>query len=219
MNIDQLPEGWEARRLEKPDGFLVKSPRVNGVSAGTAVYLDDENPAHRLLALILAARTAPAEPVGVVNAVENKGSTRWDGVIYASAILEGHVKHGTKLYTAPDALQVENERLREQVERLKANFDSDIKFIGENYSEIEAERDALKAIIEGLFRCDEGDNGEHQYHVGWNDCVEYIQAQAAVDRTAKPDDVCPLCNGDCSAANPPVTNCPLDASAKPEVKS
>jgi len=97
------------------------------------------------------------------------------------------IPSGTKLYAAPDALQVENERLREQVERLKANFDSDIKFIGENYSEIEVERDALKAIIEGLFRCDEGDNGEHQYHVGWNDCVEYIQAQAAVARTAKPE--------------------------------
>ncbi len=55
--------------------------------------------------VLSAARIAPAEPVGVVNAVENKGSTRWDGVIYASAILEDRVKHGTKLYTAPDALQ------------------------------------------------------------------------------------------------------------------
>lgn len=36
-------------------------------------------------------------------------------------------------------------------------------------------------------------------------------------RTAKPDEGCPLCNGDCSAANPPVTNCPSDAAAKPEV--
>ncbi|ENA37471.1 hypothetical protein HMPREF1487_04389 [Pseudomonas sp. HPB0071] len=83
-----------------------------------------------------------------------------------------------KHLAAPDALQAEVERLKNalevaersvenevkrrnqyakesdeldrQVEALKANFDSDIKFIGENYSEIEAERDALKEEVERL---------------------------------------------------------------------
>lgn len=136
--------------------------------------------------VLSAARTASAEPVAWVDVPSGDQQAG----CYPGYKFEGlrHLDPGKHhLYTEPDALQVENERLREQVERLKANFDSDIKFIGENYSEIEVERDALKAIIEGLFRCDEGDNGEHQYHVGWNDCVEYIQAQAAVARTAKPE--------------------------------
>ena len=35
-----------------------------------------------------------------------------------------------------------------------------------------------------------------------------IWVQAAL--AEKPDEGCPLCNGDCSAANPPVMNCPMD---------
>lgn len=97
-----------------------------------------------------AARTAPAEPVGVVNAVENKGSTRWDGVIYASAILEGHVKHGTKLYTAPDALQAENERLREEVERLRDDNEALKGLYKMNAAYETREMQGLRSVVEDL---------------------------------------------------------------------
>lgn len=51
-----LPEGWSAKRVHPEDGigFVIKSPRSEGASAGTAVWSDAESPAEQLLALMLA---------------------------------------------------------------------------------------------------------------------------------------------------------------------
>lgn len=47
-----LPAGWRIRALCE-GGFVVGTPRVNGVATNTAVWFDMENPAERLLYLIL----------------------------------------------------------------------------------------------------------------------------------------------------------------------
>lgn len=52
-----VPEGWSVRQVEDQGnaGFIVGSPRVNGVRTNTSVWRDDEDPAHQLLAHMLAA--------------------------------------------------------------------------------------------------------------------------------------------------------------------
>ena len=51
-----VPEGWSVRQVEDQGnaGFIVGSPRVNGVRTNTSVWRDDEDPAHQLLAHMLA---------------------------------------------------------------------------------------------------------------------------------------------------------------------
>lgn len=50
-----VPEGWTVERVQPEDGFgfIVHSPRHSGVRGETAVWSDAENPAERLLALML----------------------------------------------------------------------------------------------------------------------------------------------------------------------
>lgn len=50
-----MPEGWGVKRVHPEDGvgFIIESPRANGVSSGAAVWSDAENPAEQMLALIL----------------------------------------------------------------------------------------------------------------------------------------------------------------------
>jgi len=50
-----MPEGWGVKRVYPEDGvgFIIESPRANGVSSGAAVWSDAENPAEQMLALIL----------------------------------------------------------------------------------------------------------------------------------------------------------------------
>lgn len=157
-------------------------------------------------------RTATAEPVAQWQYFSKGIWSRWMNMDEND--LEQARKEGFEvraLYSAPDALRAEVERLRLGMETLTESLDDSrktgmtiLKELNESKAENERlreerdsyqrvgikaieEHDALKAIIEGLFRCDEGENGEQQYHVGWNDCVEYIQAQAEVARTAKPE--------------------------------
>ena len=125
---------------------------------------------------------------------------------------------------------MESDELDKQVEALTNSN----KACEDCFIEMRAERDALKADAERyrwLRNPDTDPAAVIDKQVPWvnldgdtQTIWEYKAGEeldAAIDaaRTAKPEEGCPLCNGDCSAANPPVTNCPLDASAKPEVKS
>lgn len=55
-----VPEGWQIAPTNDGDGFSISSPRVNGIASHTAVFPDDNDPAHKLLWHMLAA--APAQP-------------------------------------------------------------------------------------------------------------------------------------------------------------
>ncbi|MBF8642310.1 MULTISPECIES: hypothetical protein [Pseudomonas] len=186
-----------------------------------------------------AARTAPAEQSEPV--AEMKGS-------YLYPLKS--IPSGTKLYTAPDALQAEVERLRkdrkacweefkalvkssndnerylhEEIDRLNKEADENTAEWGAvrlELAEAKAERDAMKADAERYRWL--RNNGETERGVmvlcvtGWEKpatawattCPDPETLDACIDdeiaRTAKPEEGCPLCNGDCSAANPPVTN-------------
>lgn len=56
-----VPEGWSVRQVEDQGnaGFIVGSPRIDGVRTNTSVWLDDEDPAHQLLALMLSSAPQP----------------------------------------------------------------------------------------------------------------------------------------------------------------
>lgn len=64
---ESVPEGWRVARANhsakaigtEAKGFLIQSPRVNGVAANTAVWEDSENPAERLLYLMLSTTPQP----------------------------------------------------------------------------------------------------------------------------------------------------------------
>ena len=69
-----VPEGWRITPTDDGDGFIVSSPRIDGVASHTAVFPDDNDPAHKLLWVMLAA--APSHPAaqtiadGLVEALE-----------------------------------------------------------------------------------------------------------------------------------------------------
>lgn len=167
-----------------------------------------------------AARAAPAEGIAIGSLSREAGSER----IVLDPIGDPHIKDGMVVYTAPAALQAEVERLKEEaeetlrasqllwreVERLKADAER-YRWLRNNG---ETERGVMVLCVTGW----------EKPATAWaTTCPDPETLDACIDdeiaRTAKPEEGCPLCNGDCSAANPPVTNCPLDASAKPEVKS
>lgn len=56
-----VPDGWTVKTVEPEDGFgfIIQTPRINGVSSGTSVWSESENPAERMLALMLAAAPHP----------------------------------------------------------------------------------------------------------------------------------------------------------------
>jgi len=53
----QVPEGWSIRSIQDGDaaGFIIGSPRIDGVRTNTSVWADDEDPAHALLFAMLTA--------------------------------------------------------------------------------------------------------------------------------------------------------------------
>ncbi len=66
-----VPEGWRIAPTGDGDGVVVSSPRINGIASHTAVFPDDNDPAHKLLWAMLAA--APAQPAA--QAEENYSTT------------------------------------------------------------------------------------------------------------------------------------------------
>ena len=54
-----VPDGWKIAPTDDGDGFIVSSPRIDGVASHTAVFPDDNDPAHKLLWAMLAARKGP----------------------------------------------------------------------------------------------------------------------------------------------------------------
>lgn len=74
-----VPEGWSVRQVEDQGnaGFIVGSPRVNGVRTNTSLWLDDEDPAHQLLAHMLAAAPSP-DHSGDANKVVDDLPGMWD---------------------------------------------------------------------------------------------------------------------------------------------
>ena len=52
-----VPVGWRVEPIydNGVDGFIVGTPRVGGVRTNTSVFPDDDDPAHSLLAIMLAA--------------------------------------------------------------------------------------------------------------------------------------------------------------------
>lgn len=61
--IAHVPDGWSVKPVSDGDnkGFIIGTPRVDGVRSNTSVWLDDEDPAHQLLATMLADQH-PATP-------------------------------------------------------------------------------------------------------------------------------------------------------------
>ena len=57
-----VPEGWQIAPTKDGDGFIVSSPRINGVASHIAVFSNDKDPAHKLLWHMLA---APAQPAAI----------------------------------------------------------------------------------------------------------------------------------------------------------
>ena len=57
-----VPKGWQIAPTKDGDGFIVSSPRINGVASHTAVFSNDKDPAHKLLWHMLA---APAQPAAI----------------------------------------------------------------------------------------------------------------------------------------------------------
>lgn len=47
--------GWKVSEIvdDGVTGFIIGTPRVNGVRTNTSVWVDDEDPAHKLLATML----------------------------------------------------------------------------------------------------------------------------------------------------------------------
>lgn len=59
LQSKSLPEGWKARRIRavlegNAQGFIISSPRTNGVSTSTGIFADSKDVAHRMLYEILA---------------------------------------------------------------------------------------------------------------------------------------------------------------------
>lgn len=56
-----VPKGWTVKTVEPEDGFgfIIQTPRINGVSSGTSVWSESENPAEIMLALMLAGAPHP----------------------------------------------------------------------------------------------------------------------------------------------------------------
>ena len=78
--------------------------------------------------------------------------------------------------------------------------------------ELDRQVEALKADAERYRHIRENADTMHWENMLKADIETLEDIDAAIDaaRTAKLDEGCPLCNGDCSAANPPVMNCPID---------
>lgn len=55
-----VPDGWLVEKMADNgvSGFIVRTPRAEGVRTCTAVFPDDDDPAHRLLAMLLASPPA-----------------------------------------------------------------------------------------------------------------------------------------------------------------
>lgn len=55
-----VPDGWLVEKMADNgvSGFIVRTPRTEGVRTCTAVFPDDDDPAHRLLAMLLASPAA-----------------------------------------------------------------------------------------------------------------------------------------------------------------
>lgn len=58
MTTQLVPEGWKVSEIvdDGVTGLIIGTPRVDGIRTNTSVWVDDEDPAHQLLALILVSR-------------------------------------------------------------------------------------------------------------------------------------------------------------------